>query len=71
MVVAGKIFKLSEPLSVADVASSLEDHRIEEDFEEGDYKFKLLSEVVGLLPKGNMLKGVYSQIGRASCRERV
>jgi len=60
MVVAGKIFKLSEPLSVADVASSLEGHRIEEDFEEGDFKFKLLREVVGLLPKGNMLKGVYS-----------
>ena len=60
MVVAGKIFKLSEPLSVADVASSLEGHRIEEDSEEGDFKFKLLREVVGLLPKGNMLKGVYS-----------
>jgi hypothetical protein len=61
MVVAGKIFKLSEPLSVADVALSLEGHRIEEDFEEGGFKFKLLSEVVGLLPKGNMLKGVYSR----------
>lgn len=60
MVVAGKIFKLSEPLSVAEVASRLEDYRVEEDFEEGDYKFKLLTEVVGLLPKENMLRGVYS-----------
>jgi hypothetical protein len=60
MVVAGKIFKLSEPLSVAEVASRLEDYHVEEDFEEGDYKFKLLTEVVGLLPKENMLRGVYS-----------
>ncbi|MGA9387412.1 MAG: hypothetical protein WBV70_01135 [Candidatus Bathyarchaeia archaeon] len=60
MVVAGKIFKLSEPLSVAEVASRLEDCYVEEDFEEGDYKFKLLTEVVGLLPKENMLRGVYS-----------
>ena len=60
MVVAGKIFKLSEPLSVAEVASRLEDCHVEEDFEEGDYKFKLLTEVVGLLPKENMLRGVYS-----------
>ncbi len=60
MVVAGKIFRLSEPLSVAEVASRLEDYHVEEDFEEGDYKFKLLTEVVGLLPKENMLRGVYS-----------
>ena len=60
MVVAGKIFKLFEPLSVAEVASRLEDYHVEEDFEEGDYKFKLLTEVVGLLSKENMLRGVYS-----------
>jgi hypothetical protein len=60
MVVAGKIFKLSEPLSVAEVASRLENYRAEEDFEEGEYRFKLLAEVVGLLPMRNILKGVYS-----------
>jgi hypothetical protein len=60
MVVAGKIFRLSEPLSVAEIASRLEDYRTEEEYEEGDYKFTLLTEVVGLLPKENMLKGVYS-----------
>jgi hypothetical protein len=60
MVVAGKIFKLSEPLSVAEVASRLENYRAEEDFEEGEYRFKLLAEVVGLLPARNILKGVYS-----------
>jgi hypothetical protein len=60
VVVAGKIFKLSDPLSVAEIASRLADYRVEEDYEEGDFRFKLLTEVVGLLPKGNMLKGIYS-----------
>jgi hypothetical protein len=60
MVVAGKIFKLSEPLSVAEVALRLENYHVEEDFEEGEYRFKLLAEVVGLLPMRNILKGVYS-----------
>ena len=60
VVVAGKIFRLSEPLSLAEVASRLEGYRVEEPYEEGDYKFTLITEVVGLLPKENMLKGVYS-----------
>jgi hypothetical protein len=62
MVVAGKIFRLSESLSVAEVASRLEDYHTEEPYEEGDYKFTLVTEVVGLLPKPkeNMLRGVYS-----------
>jgi hypothetical protein len=60
MVVAGKIFRLSEPLSIAEIASRLEDYRTEESYEEGDYKFMLVTEVVGLLPKENMLRGVYS-----------
>ena len=60
MVVAGKIFKLSESLSVADIASRLEGHRTEEEYEEGDHKFTLLTEVVGLVPKGRMLRGIYS-----------
>jgi hypothetical protein len=60
MVVAGKIFRLSEPLSVAEIGSRLEGYHNEEPYEEGDYKFTLVTEVVGLLPKGNTLKGVYS-----------
>jgi len=60
MVVAGKVFRLLEPLSIAEIASRLEGYRTEEPYEEGDYKFSLMSEVVGLLPKENMLRGVYS-----------
>ncbi|MCJ7423008.1 hypothetical protein MUP01_01900 [Candidatus Bathyarchaeota archaeon] len=60
MVVAGKIFRLSESLSIAEIASRLEGHRIEEEYEEGDSKFTLLTEIVGLSPKQNMLRGVYS-----------
>jgi len=60
MVVAGKLFKLSEPLSTPDIASRLEGFHVEEDYEEGDYKFRLLTEVAGLLPKGKMVRGIYS-----------
>ncbi|HYB68923.1 MAG TPA: hypothetical protein VEC97_05185 [Candidatus Acidoferrales bacterium] len=60
MVVAGKVFKLTDPLAVADIASRLEGYRTEEAYEEGDYKLTLITEVTGLLPKGNMLKGIYS-----------
>jgi hypothetical protein len=62
MVVAGKVFRLSEPLSLDEIASRLEGYRVEEPYEEGNYKFTLVTEVVGLLPKPeeNMLRGVYS-----------
>jgi hypothetical protein len=62
MVVAGKVFRLSEPLPLDEVASRLEGYHVEEPYEEGDYKFTLVTEVVGLLPKPreNMLRGVYS-----------
>jgi hypothetical protein len=60
MVVAGKIFKFTEQLPVAEVAVKLDGYRTEEPYEEGDYNFTLVTEVVGLLPKENMLSGVYS-----------
>jgi len=62
MVVAGKVFRLSESLSLDEVASRLEGYRVEEPYEEGDYKFTLVTEVAGLLPKPeeSMLRGVYS-----------
>jgi len=60
VVVAGKIFRLSEPLVIAEIASRLEGYRTEEPYEEGDYKFALVTEVVGLLSKESMLRGVYS-----------
>ena len=62
MVVAGKVFRLSEPLPLNEIASRLNGYRVEESYEEGDYKFTLVTEVVGLLPKPeeNMLRGVYS-----------
>ena len=60
MVIAGKVFRLLEVLSMAEIASRLEGYRVEEPYEEGDYKFTLVSEVVGLLPKEDMLRGIYS-----------
>ncbi|MEM3579110.1 MAG: hypothetical protein QXL54_02670 [Candidatus Bathyarchaeia archaeon] len=62
MVVAGKVFRLSETLTFDEIASRLEGYHVEEPYEEGDYRFTLVTEVVGLLPKPdeNMLRGVYS-----------
>jgi hypothetical protein len=60
MVVAGKVFRLSEKLSLDEIASRLEGYRVEELYEEGDHRFTLVTEVVGLTPKENMLKGLFS-----------
>ena len=60
MVVAGKIFKLAEPLPTAEIAAKLDGYRTEETYEEGDYNFPIVSEVAGLLPKGRTVTGVYS-----------
>jgi hypothetical protein len=60
MVVAGKIFKLTETMSLSDVAQKLNRYRVEEDYEEGDYKFKLVTEVVGLETKRGVVTGTYS-----------
>ncbi|HII86215.1 TPA: hypothetical protein HA273_06615 [Candidatus Bathyarchaeota archaeon] len=60
MVVAGKIFKLSEALPIHDITGRLDGYRTEETYQEGDYTFQLVTEVVGLLPKNNTLTGIYS-----------
>jgi hypothetical protein len=60
MVVAGKIFKLTEQVPIADVATKLDGYRTEENYEEGDYNFTLVTEVAGLLPEENTLTGIYS-----------
>ncbi len=60
MVTAGKVFKLVEPPPLSDLASKLSGYRREEEHEEGDYKFSLITEVVGLMPRENTLTGVYS-----------
>jgi hypothetical protein len=60
MVVAGKVFRLSDSLAISEIASGLDRFHVEENYEEGDYKFELLTEIVGLLPKRSVLRGVYS-----------
>lgn len=60
MVVAGKIFRLAQPLSMADVCAKLDGYKTEENFEEGDYSFPIVTEVTGLLPKGKTVTGIYS-----------
>ena len=60
MVVAGKIFKISQSMSLTDLAAKLNGYHMEEPFEEGDYKFTLITEVTGLQTKTNLVSGVFS-----------
>jgi len=60
MVTAGKVFRLVEPMALSDLASKLEGYRREEAYEEGDYKFTLVTEIVHLTPHENAFTGVYS-----------
>lgn len=60
MVVAGKVFRLTEDAQLAEVASKLEGYRVESLHEEGEIKLNLVTEVVGLAVEPNMLKGIFS-----------
>jgi len=60
MVVAGKVFRLSEALPIEELASKLQGYRTEEEYEEGEYRFKLVTEIVGLTTKNSNLRGIYS-----------
>ena len=60
MVIAGKVFKLSRPLSIEELALRLKGYRTEEEYEEGDHRYKLVTEIVGLIAKDKNLRGVYS-----------
>jgi hypothetical protein len=75
MVVAGKVFKLVEGLPPEEIAARLEGFRNEETFEEGDYKFTLITEIVNLLtkPREKTVMGVYSHdyVIRVSHRGKV
>ena len=61
MVTAGKVFKLVETMPLSDLASKLSGYRRQKPYEEGDYKFTLVTEIVHLTPRENSLTGVYSQ----------
>lgn len=60
MVTAGKVFKTVEPTPLSDLLSELGGYRKEEPYEEGDYKFALITEIVNLMPRENTFSGVYS-----------
>lgn len=60
MVTAGKVFRLAEAVTLPDVAVRLKGFRTEEEYEEGDYKFTLVTEIMNLTPSPNSVTGVYS-----------
>jgi hypothetical protein len=60
MVTAGKIFKVAESISLSDIASKLKDYGTREEYEEGDFKFTLITEIMNLTLRENTVLGVYS-----------
>jgi len=60
LVTAGKVFRLAEAMTLPDVAVKLKGFRTEEEYEEGDYKFTLVTEIMNLAPSANSVTGVYS-----------
>ncbi len=60
MVVAGKIFRLVELTPLPELATKLSGYIREENYEEGDYKFTLVTEIMNLLPRENAVAGIYS-----------
>lgn len=60
MVVAGKVFRLSEEVPTSEIKQSLGDYHIEEDFEEENYKFPLVKEVSNLRVQGKSIRALYS-----------
>ncbi|MFQ6074092.1 MAG: hypothetical protein ACE5KC_02620 [Candidatus Bathyarchaeia archaeon] len=60
MVVAGKVFRLVESTPLPELATKLSGYRREEPYEEGDYKFTLVTEIMNLLPRENAVAGIYS-----------
>lgn len=60
MVVAGKVFRLAEAMELSEIAAALKGYHVEEPYEEGDYRFELITEVAGLVAKASTVRGVYS-----------
>lgn len=61
MVVAGKIFRLVESTPLPEPATKLSGYgKKEEPYEEGDYKFTLVTEIMNLLPRENAVASIYS-----------
>jgi hypothetical protein len=60
MVIAGKVFKLAENMSVSDVGAKLQNYHTEEPYEEDKLKCTLISEVANVILKENTLQAEYS-----------
>ncbi len=61
MVLAAKIFLLREDTDLETLAMKLTDYRVEDVFEEEDYKIPILTEIRDLTFKTNTLEGVFSR----------
>ena len=47
-------------MSLVNIALKLNGYHVEENYEEGDYKFRLVTEVVGLETKHGVVTGAYT-----------
>lgn len=60
MVTAGKIFKTAEPTPLSDLEAKIKEYRKEEPYEEGEYKFTLITEITNVTHQENGFSGLYS-----------
>jgi len=61
MVLAGKVFRLRENLTLSDISARLKGFRREETYDEEPVHVKLLTEISGLSMKGNLVQGIFAQ----------
>lgn len=70
MVLAGKIFKVVEPLDLNTIAAKLKGYRVEEDFSEESHKFQLITEIQDLAMRTGELRGLFSKDQVIHVRQR-
>lgn len=61
MVLAAKIFIVREETDLETLAMKLRDYRVEDEFEEGEYRIPLLTEVKDLAFKTDALEGIFAR----------
>ena len=61
MVVAGKIFRFSEQITLEETYNSLKDYKREDSYEENEHKFELVTEISNLALSENSISGLYAE----------
>jgi hypothetical protein len=61
MGIAGKVFKLIAQQSLEEFAPKLENYRLQQDYEDGGFRFALITDAASLSSTGSAVSGIHSQ----------